>query len=274
MDDNLEYNSKPRNGKVIAGLILLLVGGGLLLSQLNFFIFPWWIWRWPMWLILWGLFIGARSNFKKPSWIIMVFIGLAFLAGDIIPAFNAGAFIWPMAIIALGIWMIVRRNQKWDRKQFKKDWKKEWDPQSNWQNYTSTDPADVTADYTEIKEPHSSSYTNTADDYLEATAIFGGVNKTILSKNFKGGEITNIFGGTEIDFSQADINGRVIIDITQVFGGTKIIVPSNWQVVSDLAAIFAGVDDKRIRTTATLGSEKVLVLKGTSIFAGVDIRSF
>ncbi|WP_431198999.1 hypothetical protein ACRQ5D_01595 [Mucilaginibacter sp. P25] len=51
-------------------------------------------------------------------------------------------------------------------------------------------------------------------------------------------------------------------------------MPSNWQVVSDLAAVFASVDDKRIRSTASVGSEKVLVLKGVSIFAGVDIRSY
>jgi len=66
----------------------------------------------------------------------------------------------------------------------------------------------------------------------------------------------------------------VIIDITQVFGGTKIIVPSHWQVVSDLAAVFAGMDDKRIKNTAMPNSDKILVLKGVSIFAGIDIRSF
>jgi len=112
------------------------------------------------------------------------------------------------------------------------------------------------------------------DDYLDAVSIFGGVKKMILSKNFKGGEIVNVFGGAELDFTQADINGRVIIDITQIFGGTKIIVPANWQVVSDLAAVFASVDDKRIKTMATADSNKILVLKGVSIFAGVDIRSY
>ena len=84
----------------------------------------------------------------------------------------------------------------------------------------------------------------------------------------------NIFGGAELDLTQADINGRVVLDITQIFGGTKIVVPSNWQVVSDIAAVFASVDDKRIRSTAASGSEKILVLKGVSIFAGIDIRSY
>jgi len=84
-----------------------------------------------------------------------------------------------------------------------------------------------------------------------------------------------VFGGAELDFTQADIQGRVVIDITQIFGGTKIIVPSNWQVVSDLAAVFASVDDKRIkRTMSNIDGDKILVLKGVSIFAGVDVRSY
>ena len=88
---------------------------------------------------------------------------------------------------------------------------------------------------------------NYGDDYIDAVSVFGGVKKTILSKDFKGGDIVNIFGGAEMDLTQADINGRVILDITQIFGGTKIVVPSHWQVVSDIAAVFAGVDDKRLR---------------------------
>ena len=84
----------------------------------------------------------------------------------------------------------------------------------------------------------------------------------------------NIFGGAELDFTQADISGRVVIDITQIFGGTKIIVPANWQVVSELAAVFASVDDKRIRTTTGADSGKILVLKGVSIFAGVEVKSY
>jgi predicted membrane protein len=83
-----------------------------------------------------------------------------------------------------------------------------------------------------------------------------------------------VFGGSELDFTQADINGRVYIDITQIFGGTKIIVPSHWMVISDVASVFAGFDDKRIRTSAPLDNTKILVFKGTSIFGGIDIRSY
>ncbi|MBK7650840.1 MAG: hypothetical protein IPJ20_08920 [Flammeovirgaceae bacterium] len=48
-----------------------------------------------------------------------------------------------------------------------------------------------------------------------------------------------------MDLSQADINGSVIIDVTQIFGGVKLVIPSNWELKSDLTAILGGVDDKR-----------------------------
>jgi hypothetical protein len=44
--------------------------------------------------------------------------------------------------------------------------------------------------------------------------------------------------------------------------------------VPDLAAVFAGVDDKRIKSPLLNNTDKVLVLKGVSLFAGIDIRSY
>ena len=37
-----------------------------------------------------------------------------------------------------------------------------------------------------------------------------------------------MFGGAEINFMQADIQGRVELEVNQVFGGTKLIVPAHW----------------------------------------------
>jgi predicted membrane protein len=277
---NIEYQNGPRRGKVLAGIVLLTVGASLLLRQLDLFFFPSWILSWPMWLIIWGLYIGANHNFRNASWLIMVIIGVAFLLGHIIPGFNAGAVFWPVAIIGFGIFLILKRNNHnpdyWD----KKEWKKKWDySRYDYNSTRPTNPNEPVVDYTttgtpadEPVNPNSSSYTG--DDHLDAVSVFGGIKKTIFSKNFKGGDIVNIFGGGELDFTQADITGRVYIDVTQIFGGVKLIVPSHWMVISDMASIFAGFDDKRIRTSAPLDNTKILVLKGTSVFAGVDIRSY
>ncbi len=271
MSNNIEYPDNPRNGKALAGIILLVVGGVLLIRQFDFFFIPHWLFTWPMWLIFWGLFIGARSNFHKPSSYMLVAIGIIFLINE--NFHGASNIVWPMAIIAFGAWLILRRHNKFDHDYWNKRHSQKWD----WRNPNAPqNPNDPTVDYTTSNVPPKgpSNYPPTGDDYLDAVSIFGGVKKIILSKDFKGGEIVNIFGGAELDFTQAEINGRVIIDITQVFGGTKIVVPSHWQVVSDVASVFAGVDDKRMRSTAAANSDKILVLKGVSIFAGIDVRSY
>jgi len=293
MSDNIEYPKTPGKGKVFAGLILLGIGIIFLFQQLDFFFFPHWLFRWPMWLIIWGIFIGAKSNFRNSAWLIMLLIGCVFLLDDALPDYNVHAAIWPLAIIVFGIWLIVRRNHPGDYGNWgKKKWEDKW----NKYQYRNDNPFEPITPATPLDAPQDPSVTGTesapntgstnipptggyksaflkGDDYLDTVSVFGGVNKTILSKNFKGGEIVNIFGGAELDFTQADIQGRVVIDITQIFGGTKIIVPSNWQVVSDMAAVFGSVDDKRIKSTGADGS-KVLVIKGVSIFAGVDVRSY
>src|SRR6185312_2731514 len=110
------------------------------------------------------------------------------------------------------------------------------------------------------------------DDHVNTTAIFGEVKKHILSKNFRFGQITNVFGATVFDFSQADINGVVIIDIAQLFGEVKIKVPPSWHVVSETANIFATVEDKRKYTGIPIDYNKVLVLKGTCVCATIVIR--
>ena len=58
------------------------------------------------------------------------------------------------------------------------------------------------------------------------------------------------------------------------FGGAKIIVPSNWVVQNEIDGVFHGVEDKRNYNSSGLNSDKVLVLKGSAVFGGVEIRSY
>lgn len=272
---NIDHHGSTNKGKVIAGIVLLCIGASWLLDEFNFFFLPGWIMSWPMWVIGWGLYTGGKSNFRSSGWLIMIAIGTIFLLGEIVPGFHSGKVLWPAALIVFGAWLIVKRNQTnhWD----KRSWKKKWDNSKYDFNIAQPETADkAPVDFgTEANLGSSQSQPlYSGDEHLDAVAIFGSVKKTIYSKNFQGGEIVNVFGGAEIDLTQADITGRVYIDVTQVFGGVKMIVPSHWTVVSDVAAVFAGFDDKRVRTAIPQDGNKILVIKGTSIFAGVDVRSY
>ena len=97
--------------------------------------------------------------------------------------------------------------------------------------------------------------------------------KIYLSKNFKGGDITIFMGGAELNLSQADIQGTAALDITQIMGGTKIVVPPHWTIRSELTSVFGSIEDKR-QNIGIPNPEKVLIIDGTSVFGGIEIRNY
>jgi hypothetical protein len=112
-----------------------------------------------------------------------------------------------------------------------------------------------------------------SEDYITANTLFGSIERTVISKDFKGGRIRNLFGGTELDLSQSELNGAAILDISQAFGQTTITVPGDWRVVTNLSQVMAVVEDYRNEVYKTKNSEKVLILKGTSFCANVEIQN-
>ena len=109
------------------------------------------------------------------------------------------------------------------------------------------------------------------DNYINTTAIFGEIKRSILSKDFKFGQLTNVFGSTMVDFSNADISGEVILDSTQLFGEINIKAPAGWHVIPEVTNIFMSVDDKRKTTHVNIDSNKTLILRGVGIFAAINI---
>ena len=262
-------SSNQKSGKALVGLILLGVGCILLLRTLDIFFIPRWVLSWPVFMIIIGCFIGFRQGFDRPSAFVPLIIGVIFLSNRVLPDMDLSRFFWPLLIIAFGVWMIMgRKTPKFDNFG---NWGKKADNDAYSWSATQTDPAFAdTIDPINPDQPNSAPF---PEERVESVSIFSGVKKNIVSKNFRGGEIVNFFGGSEINLMQADINGRVHLEVVQVFGGTKIIVPSNWTVHSEMVAIFGGIEDKR-PPQLNVAAEKVLVIQGTSIFGGIDIKSF
>jgi len=237
-----------KNSSIITGVFILLVGVAALL-RIYVTGFPSWVFSWEMLLVAFGLFIGISHNFRGGAWMIMILIGGIFLINRIIPGLSFKN-IWPVALIVLGLFIILRPRHKRKRAGADKN---------------STEPSDPFLNET-------TSYSD--EDYVDNTSIFGGAKKIVISKNFKGGDLVNIFGGTELDLSQADFTGTAVIELTTIFGGTKLLVPSNWAIKSEVVTIFGGIEDKRRMQTITDAPEKTLFIRGTVIFGGIDIKSF
>jgi len=113
-------------------------------------------------------------------------------------------------------------------------------------------------------------------DFIDDMSIFGGGDRVISSRAFRGGRITAIFGGSKYNMMSAELaKGRNIIDIFTVFGGAKFIIPEDWEVRIEVFAIFGGFSDKRhIRKEIPRDPTKELIIKGIAIFGGGDIVSF
>jgi predicted membrane protein len=242
-------NTRQFGNSFWIGIIVIAIGTLVLFDTLDFDIIPGWIINPGSLLLVIGVAVGIRKNFQGIGWLILIGIG-SFIFIESIPGidYDIRKYIFPAAIISVGLLLLYRSTL----------------PKPAENIWTGTD---------EKKNSIFTDSTSTSEDYINVTSVFGGSTRRIFSKNFKGGQATAIFGGSDIDLSQADIEGTIVIDMVSIFGGCKLIVPSNWELKSDITAILGGVDDKRANPTA-LESNKKIILKGVCLFGGVEIKNF
>jgi predicted membrane protein len=274
---------RRHGSRIWVPLGFVTVGGLLLVRQMGVGL-PEWLFSWQMLLIVIGIFSGLTHAFRGPGWLILIMIGTFFLMDQLIPGLDIHRFIWPAVIIVVGLIMLVRpRKPYWIDHSWHERWsqkeKERWQRRRQRRGY----PGFTDTGFTQGSEPiqntsstgnaGSGSRSFSSEDYIDATTVLGGIHKNILSKNFKGGDITIFMGGAEINLSQADIQGTASLDITQIMGGTKLIVPSNWEVRSQLTSVFGNIEDKR-QNIANTDPQKVLIIDGTSVFGGIEIRNY
>jgi predicted membrane protein len=111
-----------------------------------------------------------------------------------------------------------------------------------------------------------------SDSYIKGFALMGGVVRSSNSQDFRGGELTAVMGGCEIDLRNAVIKeGEAQLEIFAFWGGVEIKVPEDWTVVVQVVPIMGGVEDKSVPPKG--GASKKLVLSGHCIMGGAEIRN-
>jgi predicted membrane protein len=107
---------------------------------------------------------------------------------------------------------------------------------------------------------------------FEATAILGGSARKLSTSDFQGGDATAIMGGCEIDLRDCGSEGGPAeIDTFAFWGGIEIKVPQDWEVQVKGVALLGGFGDKT--RTIEGGGRKTLIVTGTAIMGGVEIRN-
>jgi predicted membrane protein len=233
-------NSYRRNttAHLLLGIILVLLGIAVLAEIVD--AVPWRmsdiIFSWQMILIVLGvIFISGRES--KGTGYILLAVGAFFILPKFfdVPHYWRNLF-WPSILILLGLLIIFGKSGR--RMRMNRS-------------------------------------TSTSEDTLDDVAIFGGSEKIINSKNFKGGKITNIFGGSKYDFRNVTLaEGTNYLDVTMIFGGSKFIVPEEWDIKIEVTSIFGGFSDKRQRSIVVPDTTRQLVIRGETIFGGGEIANF
>ncbi len=242
----LSWKKTQRRGKILGGTLIVLFGVLYLLNEVGIQI-PKWVFGWEMILIGIGLVVTIKHKFRKLFGYVLMLIGGTFLLKDFYPHLINVRLVMPIIIIAVGLSMIFKsRNSDKDIRKFKKKF-----------GHAPLDGLDGIS----------------PEDFIDSFSFFSGVQKNVLSKNFKGADIVTVFGGSEINLAQADFEKEAIIDVTTIFGGMNLTIPPGWQVRSEIVSAFGGVEDKRPTWNGMETDKKVIVLRGTCIFGGVEINS-
>lgn len=237
------FHKEKKMKKIVLGIIIIL-GGSLMLGFNHGFIddsYRHIVYSWQMLLIA----IGIVELFDKERFatgIILLLVGGAFMIKKLVgyDEYFMKAF-WPTLIILFGLMIIFRNVFFKNRMKFFK------------------------------REMNCDSESNV--DKLEEINIFGGSKKRYNNKKFKGGSMINIFGGSELNLYEADLEpGPNVLECVNIFGGMVLIVPNDWTIRLEMVSVFGGFADKRHHYDMN-NADKILVIKGVSIFGGGEIKN-
>lgn len=244
---------------VAAGLILMGIGVIFLLGNMGYLDIHKAVSFWPVILIILGAvkFVEGRDHGRN-SGIFWVVIGLLFLLGSFGIIRLTFHEIWPVLLIGIGallLWraFLVRRGHPCL-----------WNP-GQVQPAQPADPAQP--------EGLADADTGSSNSVISAKAILGGVERRIISQDFRGGDVTAIMGGCNLDFRGASIRppNQPVLEVFALCGGIELRIPEDWTVVSELEVILGGVDERKAGPPKD--ESKRFILRGTVLMGGVEVRN-
>lgn len=233
--------SQSFSGKRIwAGTLLLATGIFYLLYNFNAlpFTVAAYVFSWQMCVMLIGVYALYRSPIKG---FILIGIGSYFilpLTGYTQPI--PIEKLWPLFIILIGLIVLFGSG-------FKKKNK---------------------------KKPVMTTTSTSTDETFHISAIMGGNTKQINSYDFKGGSITAVMGGIELDLTNCYLSKEgCIIDLNVVMGGISLKVSREWNIQSEIMPIMSGIEDEdRYSNNVHIDPAATVILRGTLVMGGIEIK--
>lgn len=223
-------------GNILWGLVFIVVGliigcNAMGLTNINIFFRGWW----TLFIII-PSFIELFKDENKTWSIIWLVIGIVLLlcTRDILSFSVIGKLIFPFILVMIGLSFIFK-----DMFRTKVNEK--------------------------IKKLNSERV-----DGEDFCATFGGIKNSFKDQEFKGANIDAIFGGVEIDLSEAIINHDQVINASAIFGGVDIKAPKSVNIKVKSTPIFGGVSNKLKDNFNE--SLPTIYINAFCLFGGVDIK--
>jgi predicted membrane protein len=232
----MENNTNRASSQVVLGLLVVGMGVLFLLDNLDILNFRHAIGFWPLAFIVAGCVAlfgnGSRSSNYMGG--VLVAIGVLMVAGRMGFFYVSWGTLWPLVMIALGGLVLFR----------------------------SLGPGRVAR--TGMADGAG------ADNVVDVVAVLGGFERRVTTSDFRGGEITAILGGCELDLREASIVKEAVINVFAIWGGINVKVPPDWTVVLNGTPLMGGFSEK---TVTPPDASKRLVITGYAIMGGVEVRN-
>jgi len=233
-------DKRQRNpaSQMVVGLFVVAMGMIFLLDNLGWLDMEFTLHLWPIALIFFGILKVLQT--RSPSGAIVG--GALILVGSMILLKETGFIsiswrsLWPVLLIAAGLSVVFRS------------------PNSRWLFEQRGELLDTSSD----------------DAVVNITAVMGGFKRRITSPDFRGGEVTTLMGGCDLDLRQSSINGEAVLNVFSMFGGITIKVPIDWTVVLQGTPIMGGFEEK---TVPPATPDKRLIVRGYAIMVGLEVRN-
>jgi predicted membrane protein len=259
-----EIRRPPFSPRVAAGFVLIALGILFMLDSFGIIYAGDLGDYWPLFLIVPGFvsFVWPRRYADRFWGAILISVGTLLLLRNLGILWVSFRHIWPAIFVALGIYLIWRALESRKAPPLV-------EPEESI-GQRAHDGAMAGLDSTRgRREPVAS-----AGDRLDEFAIFGGGDRMIRSTAFRGGNVTAIMGGFDIDLRDAVMAGDAArIEVFVMMGGIDLKVPESWTVVLDVTPFMGGANYRpRGQRAPAEGPPKVLTVSGFVFMGGVDVK--
>lgn len=228
-------SAQKNQSRIFWGLLLIVLGILFLFDQMGRMDFGDLVGRyWPVVFILIGISILLSNNFRNAgSGIFFILFGAFFLLIRM-RIFNHTVwhYVWPLAIIGVGLWILLRPAWHPDKKKI----------------------AEMTA------------------DDLDISQVLSGTSRKVESQSFKGGKADVVLGSAEVDLRGARLSGgQATLLLSVVLGSIELTIPREWQVVIEGTPVLGSIETRK-KTIPDAEKTGTLFIKGSAVLGSIEVK--